>query len=179
MNNKFSLLGETILIVGGAGFVGSNLTLKILEHDPREIIIVDNLLSSERENIPNSEKVKFIHGSINNDQLFEKMPEALSFAFHLGCYHGNQSSIFDPYADHENNSLTSLNLFEKLTRFNSIKKVVYAAAACAVAEKLMTPQLQLKKTAQSLYHDSPYSISKIIIGELYANYFSVITACRS
>ena len=48
MNNKFSLVGETILIVGGAGFVGSNLTLKILEHDPHEIIIVDNLLSSER-----------------------------------------------------------------------------------------------------------------------------------
>ena len=98
------------------------------------------------------------------------MPEAVSFAFHLGCYHGNQSSIFNPYADHENNSLTSLNLFEKLTRFNSIKKVVYAAAACAVAEKLTTPQLQLKKTAQSL------SITTVPIQfrKLLANYMLII-----
>ena len=54
-----------ILVVGGAGFVGSNLVHYLLEnHDPKEIWIVDNLLSSDLSNVPNEKKVKFILGSI-------------------------------------------------------------------------------------------------------------------
>lgn len=48
---------KTILVVGGAGFVGSNLVLKLLEEHPREIIIVDNLLSSEEFNVPVSPRL--------------------------------------------------------------------------------------------------------------------------
>jgi len=55
--------------------------------------------------------------------------------FHLACYHGNQSSIADPMADHENNTMTTLKLFEWLHHFQHVKKVVYAAAGCAMAEK--------------------------------------------
>ena len=103
-----------ILIVGGAGFVGSNLVLKLLEHSPREILIVDNLLSSESSNVPESSKVRFIQGSITDDAILCALPDDLDYAFHLACYHGNQSSIADPLADHENNTFTSLKLFERL-----------------------------------------------------------------
>ena len=41
-----------ILVVGGAGFVGSNLVLKLLELDPSQVVVVDNLLSSEASNVP-------------------------------------------------------------------------------------------------------------------------------
>ena len=163
--------GARILVVGGAGFVGSNLVLKLLEQDPREVIIVDNLLSSEASNIPDNSNVKFVFGSITDDLILRKLPDDLDYAFHLACYHGNQSSIADPIADHDNNTLTSLKLFDRLKDISGLKKVVYAAAACAVAEKTFdAPTATTEDQPVTLYHDSPYSISKIV-GELYGNYY--------
>jgi nucleoside-diphosphate-sugar epimerase len=158
-------------VVGGAGFVGSNLVHKLLEGEPKAIIIVDNLLSSDPVNIPQDDRVSFVFGSINNQKILGEIPSDLDFAFHLACYHGNQSSIADPFADHENNTLTSLRLFDRLKNNKNLKKVVYAAAACAVAEKTYdTAKATTEDQPVSLYHDSPYSISKII-GELYGNYY--------
>ena len=163
--------GARILIVGGAGFVGSNLVHALLAQDPREIIIVDNLLSSDVSNVPADARVRFEFGSITSPQILAKLPSDLDYAFHLACYHGNQSSIADPFADHENNTFTSLALFDRLKDIKSLKKVVYAAAACAVAEKTYDdPAPTTEDQPVSLYHDSPYSISKII-GELYGNYY--------
>jgi len=161
----------TILVVGGAGFVGSNLVHQLLRESPKEIIVVDNLLSSETDNIPSDDRVRFVFGSITEDQVLANLPDNLDFAFHLACFHGNQSSIADPLADHENNTLTSLKLFDRLKDIKNLRKVVYAAAACAVAEKTYdTPSATTEDQPVALYHDSPYSISKII-GELYGNYF--------
>ncbi len=169
MQNKFK--STKILVVGGAGFVGSNLVLQLLDQDPREILIVDNLLSSDICNVPQHQTVKFILGSIADDRILRDLPADLDYAFHLACYHGNQSSIHDPMADHENNTLTSLKLFNRLIEIKSLKKVVYAAAGCAVAAKTFDDAIATTEDAPpSLYHDSPYSISKLI-GELYGNYF--------
>jgi UDP-glucose 4-epimerase len=153
-----------ILVVGGAGFIGSNLCHHILTaHDPKEIWIVDNLLSSDIANVPKDPRVHLIFGSIADDRILCQLPTDLEFVFHLACYHGNQSSIADPIADHDNNTLTSLKLFEHLKGFSKLQKVVYAAAGCAVAEKTFddaTPTLE--DAPVSLFHDSPYSISKLI-----------------
>ncbi len=162
---------KRILVVGGAGFVGSNLILKLLEQIPREIIVVDNLLSSEACNIPDSPVVRFIFGDITDDRLLATLPRDLDYVWHLSCFHGNQSSIHDPIADHANNLLPSLKLFDVLKDFTNLKKVVYAAAGCAVAEKTYEDVRATQEDAPiSLYHDSPYSISKIV-GELYGNYY--------
>lgn len=169
--NDLGFSGARVLVVGGAGFVGSNLVHKILEQGPREIIVVDNLLSSDISNIPADPCVRFVFGSITEDKILAALPDDLDYAFHLACYHGNQSSIADPLADHDNNTLTSLKLFERLKELKSLKKVVYAAAACAVAEKTYdAPAATTEDQPVTLYHDSPYSISKII-GELYGNYY--------
>ena len=172
MQNIFSLNGSKILIVGGAGFVGSNLCHYILnEYNPKEIWVVDNLISSEMVNVPNNTKVNFIFGSIADDRVLRQLPADLEFVFHLACNHGNQSSIADPIADHDNNTLTTLKLFDHLQSFKQLKKIVYAAAGCAVAEKTFDDAKPTPEDAPvSLFHDSPYSISKLI-GEMYGNYY--------
>ena len=160
-----------ILVVGGAGFVGSNLVLKLLEEEPSEVLVVDNLLSSEACNVPAAPNVRLLCGSITDDAVLRSLPDDLDFAFHLACYHGNQSSIADPLADHENNTLTTLKLFERLKELKNLRKVVYAAAGCAVAEKTYDDAVATTEDAPvSLFHDSPYSISKLI-GEMYGNYY--------
>jgi len=166
------LVNKKILIVGGAGFVGSNLCHFILaQQDPKEVWVVDNLLSSDICNVPNDPRVRFVFGSITEDKILHALPDDLEIVFHLACYHGNQSSIADPLADHDNNTLTTLKLFERLKDFKSLKKVVYAAAGCAVAEKTFDDATAtLEDAPVSLFHDSPYSISKLI-GEMYGNYY--------
>jgi len=160
-----------ILIVGGAGFVGCNLTRKLLESGVRKILVVDNFLSSEPENIPKSDSIVFWEGSITDDKILKRIKDDFGYVFHLATYHGNQSSIHNPLADHENNTLTTLKLYERIKTFRNIKKVVYSSAGCTVAEKTYeTPQATTENDPISPYLDSPYQISKII-GEYYSNYY--------
>jgi UDP-glucose 4-epimerase len=165
------LSGATVVVVGGAGFVGSNLCQALLVGDLKSLLIVDNLLSAERVNVATDKRVDFIEGSIAHDEVLARLPERLDYVWHLACYHGNQSSIADPIADHDNNTITSLKLFQRLSTQSSLKKVVYAAAGCAVAEKTYGDPVETPEDAPvSLFHDSPYSISKLV-GEMYGNYF--------
>jgi UDP-glucose 4-epimerase len=160
-----------ILVVGGAGFVGSNLVRALLAGAPREILVVDNLLSSEPENLPDDPAVRLIEASINDDAVLAGLPRDLDYVFHLATYHGNQSSMADPLADHEHNTLTTLKLFETLKNHEGLSRVVYASAGCTVAEKTFEGAEATQEDAPvSLWLDSPYQISKII-GELYANYY--------
>lgn len=167
-----SFENATILVVGGAGFVGSNLCRKLLETpELQSLLLVDNFLSSESFNLSEDARLRLIEGSIADDAVLAQLPADLDYVFHLSCYHGNQSSIHSPLADHANNTLTSLKLFEHLHRINSLKKVVYSAAGCAVAEKTAdTARATVEDAPISLFHDSPYSISKLI-GEMYGNYY--------
>lgn len=162
---------RNVLVVGGAGFVGSNLVRLLLAQGPRRLTIVDNFLSSDPVNVPGHPAVRLLAGSITNDAILQGLDGDLDYAYHLACYHGNQSSIHDPLADHANNTLTSLKLFNRLKDIKSLRKVVYAAAGCAVAEKTFDGASATTEAAPvSLFHDSPYSISKIV-GEMYGNYF--------
>lgn len=160
-----------ILIVGGAGFVGSNLTVELLKEGVKKVVIVDNFLSSEPENIPQSSRVLLWEGSIADDKVLDNLEDEYDYVFHLATYHGNQSSIHDPLADHENNLLTTLKLFTRLRESKRIRKVVYSGAGCAVARKTFDDAEATSEDAPvSLDMDSPYSISKIV-GEFYAVYF--------
>ncbi len=164
--------GRRALVTGGAGFVGSNLVRLLLEQGAAHIHIVDNLLSAVRENVPDDRRVVFTEASITDDRVLSALRDEYDYVFHLCTYHGNQSSIHDPLADHENNTLTTLKLYEAIKRFGNIKKVVYSGAGCAVAEKTFGEAAATEETdLVSLHHnDSPYSMSKIF-GEFYSAYY--------
>jgi len=164
------LKNKSVLIVGGAGFVGSNLCCQLLQ-EQASITVVDNLLSAETDNLPKSQRLSFILGSIANDRVLAQVGKDYDYVFHLATYHGNQSSIFDPIADHENNTLTTLKLCEHFKGSSRLKKIVYSSAGCTVAKKTYDEVGATDENAEvSLYHDSPYQISKII-GEFYGNYY--------
>lgn len=169
MNMRFK--NQKALVIGGAGFVGSNLCYQLLHEEVSHVTVVDNLLSAQIENLPQDNKLKFILGSISDDRILMSLEKDYDYVFHLATYHGNQSSIHDPIADHANNTITTLKLCEHFKGSPNLKKMVYSSAGCTVAKKTYDNVNATDEDAEvSLYHDSPYQISKII-GEFYGNYY--------
>ena len=166
-----SLIDSKVLVIGGCGFVGSNLCLQLIDNNVKEITVVDNLLSSEIQNLPKCEKIKFVLGSISDDKILYSLDKNYDYIFHLATYHGNQSSMKNPLEDHDNNTITTLKICEYFKDSDNLKKLVYASAGCVVAEKTYDePNATAEDANISLYLDSPYQISKMI-GEFYGNYY--------
>ena len=61
--------GSSALVVGGAGFVGSNLVRELLARGAARVLVVDNLLSAERKSVPDDPRVAFVEGSIADDSV--------------------------------------------------------------------------------------------------------------
>ena len=166
------LEGTTALVTGGAGFVGSNLVLALLNAEVASVTVVDNLISSEAWNLPSDPRVSFLEGSASDDGMVGRIRDEYDFIFHLCAYHGNQSSIHDPLADHEHSQLTTLKVFNHVRRYRRLRKLVYSGAGCAVAKKTSaTPEPTSEDSSISIDMDSPYSISKLM-GEFYAAYYA-------
>lgn len=162
----------TLLVSGGAGFVGSNLVRSALEQGARHVTIVDNLLSAERGSLPRDQRIEFIDGSIADDEVLTSLEDEFDFVFHLATFHGNQNSIARPLDDHEHNLLTTLKLFERLKEFERLRKVVYSASGCTLAphEVYTDAEPTTEDGAAPFEFDSPYQISKVV-GEFYAVYY--------
>ena len=79
MTESFS--GARILVAGGAGFVGSNLCHSLLKDNPKQVVIVDNLLSSDVSNIPDHPAIRFVQGSIADDAVLASLPTDFDYAF--------------------------------------------------------------------------------------------------
>jgi nucleoside-diphosphate-sugar epimerase len=151
--------------------VGSNLCLRLLKEGVASITVVDNLLSAEEWNIPADPRVSFRRGSVADDAVLAGLRDDFDYAFHLATFHGNQNSIAEPLLDHDNNSVTTLKLLERLKDFRRLKKLVYSSAGCSLGEKTPGgPTVSKEETPITLFFDSPYQISKIV-GELYGNYY--------
>jgi nucleoside-diphosphate-sugar epimerase len=158
-------------VVGGAGFVGSNLVRRLLTDGAAEVVVVDNLLSAERENMPSDPRVPFVEGSIADPEILEGIADTFDYIWHLATYHGNQSSIANPLEDHENNLITTLRLLERVRDFTRLKKLVYAASGCVLAPHTFDDAKPVEEDGDAPFDlDSPYQISKIV-GEFYAVYY--------
>jgi UDP-glucose 4-epimerase len=166
------LTNSSLLVVGGAGFVGSNLVRLVLSGGAERVLVVDNLLSSERENLPDDPRVELIEASIADDEVLAALEDEFDVVYHLATYHGNQSSIANPLSDHENNLITTLKLYERLKDFSRLRKVVYSASGCTLAPHEVYDEAEAvsEDGPVPLDLDSPYQISKVV-GEFYSVYY--------
>lgn len=167
------------LLIGGNGFVGRNLTQHLLEDSSLDgkILVIDNLLSSDRDQVIQDERVDFLEEDAGLESTFNTLPSTIENIYLLNCLHGNQSSLHNPILDLDNSLRPIITTLEWVRRRNPEAKVVYAGAGCAVAEKTWdTPEAVTETDRVSLDHDSPYSISKLT-GEmhciLYAKQFNL------
>ncbi len=172
MNSKEVLGGyadATILVTGGAGCIGSNLTKALLRAGAARVIVLDDLSAAYEWNIPKDNRVVFIKGSILDEAI---MKQAYSFkpfyVFHLAAHFANQNSVDHPEADLAVNGTGTLRVLQH-SREVGVKRIVYASSGCSVYGS--TAPLPLKEDFMSIHLDTPYQINKLV-GELYCNYFS-------
>ena len=91
--------GKTVLVTGGAGCVGSNLTWKLSDFADR-IIILDNLDSAYEWNIPQKDNIHFVKGDILDDEMLKRVfKEKPDYVFHLAAHFANQNSVDNPEVD--------------------------------------------------------------------------------
>jgi nucleoside-diphosphate-sugar epimerase len=142
-----------------------------LDRGARRIVVVDNLISAERENVPDDGRVELVEGSIADDAVLSQIGDDFDYVFHLATYHGNQSSIANPLEDHANNLITTLKLFERAKDWSRLRKLVYAASGCTLAEHTYGDAEATQEDGPvPLDLDSPYQISKVV-GEFYSVYY--------
>jgi len=160
--------GKRVLVTGGAGCIGSNLTRALLKANAEKIYVLDDLSSAEKWNIPNDPSVAFIHGSVLDDDVlakdFSRKPD---FVFHLAALFANQNSIDHPEDDLLVNGLGTLKVL-KHSHLARVKKFVFASSGCSVYGS--QAPLSVREDFVSLHLDSPYQITKLL-GELYCNFF--------
>ncbi|MEM4601280.1 MAG: NAD-dependent epimerase/dehydratase family protein [Desulfurococcaceae archaeon] len=160
--------GKKILVTGGAGCVGRNLTMTLLQTDVEHIVIIDDFSSSPAWNVPNDKRVFLIKGSILDA---ETMWHAFSFGpnivFHLAAHFANQNSVEHPETDLMVNGLGTLKALQ-YSKLVSVQRFVYASSGCSVYGS--QAPLPLEESFVSLHLDTPYQIHKLL-GELYCNFF--------
>lgn len=160
---------KKVLITGGAGCIGSNLTRALIEARANRIFVYDDLSAAAKWNIPEAPSVTFIHGSILDD---ENLKRAFSikpdFVFHLAAHFANQNSVDHPETDLMVNGTGILKVLQ-YSLLAGVGRFVFASSGCSVYGS--EAPLPLKEDFVSLHLDTPYQITKLL-GELYCNFYS-------
>ena len=160
--------GKTILVTGGAGAIGSNLTRTLAGLSPASVIVLDDLSAASHWNIPSLPNVLFVRGSVTDEvslkRVFALKPQVV---FHLAAFFANQNSVDYPQKDLNTNGLGTLLIYQ-YAHLTGVERVVYASSGCSIYGS--SAPLPLEEDFTSLHLSSPYQITKML-GELYANFF--------
>ncbi len=159
-----------ILITGGAGFIGSNLTEALLERG-HIVRILDNFATGKIENLlPLLEKypeaLTLQVGDIRNLEDCNKATEGIEYVFHEAALGSVPRSIKDPITSNEVNVSGFLNMLVA-SRDAGVKRFIYAASSSTYGDSKSLPKVE-DVIGKPL---SPYAVTKYV-NELYAEVFS-------
>jgi UDP-glucose 4-epimerase len=160
---------ETILVTGGAGFIGSNVA-EALEARGHRVVMIDDLSSGRLENIDHllhRKNVTFIRGSILDRGLLRSVLKTyqVSGISHQAAVASVRRSILDPVGTVEANITGTANVFD-IAAESCCRRVVFASSWCVYGEGQEAPV----KEQNRLNPQSPYAVSKAA-GEMLARNF--------
>lgn len=166
---------ETVLVTGGAGFIGSHLSEKLL-NEGYSVRILDNLSFGKLENISKiAGDIEFIKGDLRNKSDVEKACKNVDFILHEGALHSVPMSMEIPMEFFEVNVVGTANLLE-VAKNKGVKRIVFASSSSIYGKTKIFPSKESNKPNPV----SPYALTKLV-GEqqmkLYYNIFGLETIC--
>jgi len=150
---------ESILVTGGAGFIGSNIAEALLQGGYR-VVILDDLSSGKMENVialSKSDNFKFIKGSIEDSSLLRSVikSENIFLISHHAAISSVTKSVADPVKTMNVNVSGTANLFQIAAEYRC-RRIVYASSSAVYGD---SPELPKRET-MPFSLKSPYAISK-------------------
>jgi nucleoside-diphosphate-sugar epimerase len=153
-------------VTGGAGFIGSNIVLRLLEGG-FDVRVVDDLATGRRENLRDVlGRIDFIEGSVLDDTLLSKAMKGVDYVLHQAAIPSVPRSVKDPLRTHEANATGTLKVL-RAAREAGVKRVVYASSSSVYGDTPKLPKVEGMKPDPL----SPYAVSKLA-GEHYCRVFA-------
>ena len=165
---NIQLTKKKILVTGGAGFIGSNLTEALLKLN-NEVICLDNFATGKKENITpflTNPNYTLIEGDIRKLSDCQLAVKGVDYVLHQAALGSVPRSIKDPITSNEVNVSGFLNMLTA-SRDSGVKRFIYAASSSTYGDSEVLPKVE-DKIGKPL---SPYAITKYV-NELYADVFS-------
>ncbi|HSD06715.1 NAD-dependent epimerase/dehydratase family protein, partial [Flavobacterium sp.] len=159
---------NTILITGGAGFIGSNLCEYFLSKNYK-VVCLDNFTTGYRHNLKdfiNHDNFNLIEGDIRNLETCHQAVSGVDYVLHQAALGSVPRSINDPITTNDVNVSGFLNMLVA-ARDANVKRFVYAASSSTYGDSEGLPKVE-EVIGKPL---SPYAITKYV-NELYAEIFS-------
>ena len=156
------------VVVGGAGFIGSNIVDKLIEQN-HEVVVIDNLSTGNLTNVNPQAQLEYI--DISNTDECDNMVEVMNGAdtvFLLAAKARVQPSIENPVEYEQNNTIGTLNVL-KCASDAGVKRVVYSASSSAYGNTDKLPSVE----SDPVNPLSPYGAQKYY-GEVMCKMFSQV-----
>jgi UDP-glucose 4-epimerase len=160
---------KNIVITGGAGFIGSNLTKELA--DENAVTVLDDLSTGYLKNIQDAidtDKIGFSRGSVTDLNLLQKVFRNVDYVFHEAAIPSVPRSIKDPVKSNHVNINGTLNVLVA-AKDNGVKKVVYASSSSAYGDTPTLPKIEGMNPCPL----SPYAVSKLA-AEYYCQVFTEV-----
>ena len=163
-------MAGTVLVTGGAGFIGSHL-VEGLTAAGRRVRVFDDFSTGLRENLGHVNPApEIVTGDLTDAAAVERAVAGCEVVFHLGAVASVAKSVEDPLGNHAVNATGTLNVLQA-ARTHGVRRVVYAGSASAYGGA-SDPAGQDEDTP--LCALSPYAAAKLA-GEFYCQAFAAFT----
>ncbi len=154
-------IGMTVLVLGGAGYIGSHTVYTLIENRI-DTVVIDNLTTGHLEAV--HPKARFYKGDIGNkvflDSIFEK--EKIDIVIHFAAYSVVGESMENPLKYYDNNVCKTKILLESMIE-HEINKIVFSSTASVYGEPENIPILESDKTIPTnTYGETKLSIEKML-----------------
>jgi len=141
-NRNNGMRNRKVLILGGLGFVGSNLAQKLIQLGAK-VTVYDACLDPYGWNFANIKEIKdeieFIKGDIRHFDLLARYVKDKEYIFHCAAQLGQEISMANPFLDIDINCRGTMNLLEACEEVNKEVKVVYTGTRVQVGEPICLP----------------------------------------